>query len=109
MFLFFRFCSLLMIRRPPRSTRTDTLFPSTTLVRSGHRCGQRGKILFGSRFQRALDSADLLECSVREDEVIPPALEELVERELQQRQHRDRKSTRLNSSHYCAARMTSSA
>src|SRR3546814_12144738 len=24
-----------MIRRPPRSTRTDTLFPSTTLVRSG--------------------------------------------------------------------------
>src|SRR3546814_19100249 len=30
---------LLMIRRPPRSTRTDTLFPYTTLVRSarGHR------------------------------------------------------------------------
>src|SRR3546814_20651530 len=26
------FC--LMIRRPPRSTRTDTLFPSTTLFRS---------------------------------------------------------------------------
>src|SRR3546814_4236111 len=25
---------LLMIRRPPRSTRTDTLFPYTTLVRS---------------------------------------------------------------------------
>src|SRR3546814_9960295 len=29
MFLFF-----LMIRRPPRSTRTDTLFPDTTLFRS---------------------------------------------------------------------------
>src|SRR3546814_19516653 len=29
-FLFF----LLMIRRPPRSTRTDTLFPYTTLFRS---------------------------------------------------------------------------
>src|SRR3546814_12241615 len=29
-FLFF-----LMIRRPPRSTRTDTLFPYTTLFRSG--------------------------------------------------------------------------
>src|SRR3546814_15024330 len=29
--LFFFF---LMIRRPPRSTRTDTLFPSTTLFRS---------------------------------------------------------------------------
>src|SRR3546814_16429842 len=28
------FC--LMIRRPPRSTRTDTLFPYTTLFRSYH-------------------------------------------------------------------------
>src|SRR3546814_2811637 len=35
----------LMIRRPPRSTRTDTLFPYTTLFRS-HRC-------FGGRFHRA--------------------------------------------------------
>src|SRR3546814_8452083 len=26
-----------MIRRPPRSTRTDTLFPYTTLFRSQHR------------------------------------------------------------------------
>src|SRR3546814_57657 len=31
-----------MIRRPPRSTRTDTLFPYTTLFRSaGDRPGQR--------------------------------------------------------------------
>src|SRR3546814_1243446 len=30
----------LMIRRPPRSTRTDTLFPYTTLFRSVRRCGQ---------------------------------------------------------------------
>src|SRR3546814_7479876 len=29
-----------MIRRPPRSTRTDTLFPSTTLFRSLLRLGQ---------------------------------------------------------------------
>src|SRR3546814_19868192 len=28
------FFFFLMIRRPPRSTRTDTLFPYTTLVRS---------------------------------------------------------------------------
>src|SRR3546814_17957291 len=28
-------CFLLMLRRPPRSTRTDTLFPYTTLFRSG--------------------------------------------------------------------------
>src|SRR3546814_15669682 len=30
----------LMIRRPPRSTRTDTLFPYTTLFRSGGRGGR---------------------------------------------------------------------
>src|SRR3546814_5813020 len=29
-----RFVFFLMIRRPPRSTRTDTLFPYTTLFRS---------------------------------------------------------------------------
>src|SRR3546814_3221301 len=34
-FLFF----FLMIRRPPRSTRTDTLFPYTTLFRSVHHAG----------------------------------------------------------------------
>src|SRR3546814_18796490 len=28
-------CFFLMTRRPPRSTRTDTLFPYTTLFRSG--------------------------------------------------------------------------
>src|SRR3546814_21000297 len=30
----FHFVFFLMIRRPPRSTRTDTLFPYTTLFRS---------------------------------------------------------------------------
>src|SRR3546814_1407044 len=30
-----------MIRRPPRSTRTDTLFPYTTLFRSGVASGSR--------------------------------------------------------------------
>src|SRR3546814_1249584 len=30
-----------MIRRPPRSTRTDTLFPYTTLFRSAHGAAQR--------------------------------------------------------------------
>src|SRR3546814_3042297 len=30
-----------MIRRPPRSTRTDTLFPYTTLFRSDHRQARR--------------------------------------------------------------------
>src|SRR3546814_6982954 len=31
-----------MIRRPPRSTRTDTLFPYTTLFRSA--CGMDGEL-----------------------------------------------------------------
>src|SRR3546814_18568405 len=37
--LFFVCFFFLMIRRPPRSTRTDTLFPYTTLFRS---CSRRG-------------------------------------------------------------------
>src|SRR3546814_19587706 len=32
-----------MIRRPPRSTRTDTLFPYTTLFRSGLKIGLIGE------------------------------------------------------------------
>src|SRR3546814_2750526 len=43
---------LLMIRRPPRSTRSDTLFPYTTLVRSrdpkGHR--MKGPAVFLAQF-----------------------------------------------------------
>src|SRR3546814_3590193 len=38
MLLFF----FLMIRRPPRSTRTDTLFPYTTLFRSQDQSGDAG-------------------------------------------------------------------
>src|SRR3546814_3848728 len=33
-----------MIRRPPRSTRTDTLFPYTTLFRSAVRCDMEGLV-----------------------------------------------------------------
>src|SRR3546814_8631759 len=48
-----------MIRRPPRSTRTDTLFPYTTLFRSGWRHGPRdlrqarggGRIVGGARLR----------------------------------------------------------
>src|SRR3546814_12606732 len=35
----------LMIRRPPRSTRTDTLFPYTTLFRSSRRIGRLSGVL----------------------------------------------------------------
>src|SRR3546814_10843104 len=37
-----------MIRRPPRSTRTDTLFPYTTLFRSSHAI--QSKLLIGGYF-----------------------------------------------------------
>src|SRR3546814_12289171 len=36
------FVFFLMIRRPPRSTRTDTLFPYTTLFRSGRQGSRPG-------------------------------------------------------------------
>src|SRR3546814_1680575 len=47
-----------MIRRPPRSTRTDTLFPYTTLFRSPLRCV--GAVLEGLalRCDRLADLAD---------------------------------------------------
>src|SRR3546814_4635478 len=47
-----------MIRRPPRSTRTDTLFPYTTLFRSTHEMGavigDDGLITVGDRSIRAI-------------------------------------------------------
>src|SRR3546814_1424128 len=42
---------LLMIRRPPRSTRTDTLFPYTTLVRSA--AARRRRVRDGAAVRRA--------------------------------------------------------
>src|SRR3546814_7630056 len=55
MFIFF-----LMIRRPPRSTRTDTLFPDTTLFRSGAgAAAQLQRAVF--REARGLQLGDLLQ------------------------------------------------
>src|SRR3546814_20737417 len=53
---YFDFC-FLMIRRPPRSTRTDTLFPYTTLFRS-----QRGIVLLNQSvlLRGVNDDADAL-------------------------------------------------
>src|SRR3546814_20064860 len=45
----------LMIRRPPRSTRTDTLFPYTTLFRSGAR--QRRRVIMLRRDRRGPEHA----------------------------------------------------
>src|SRR3546814_10249970 len=101
-----------MIRRPPRSTRTDTLFPYTTLFRSklvGHAVAVRLHRLDEHRFalgkghrQRGVkDRPDRIA-------VQPPAALRIVAAEASVARG-DRKSTRLNSSHYCASRMPSSA
>src|SRR3546814_1660417 len=42
-----------MIRRPPRSTRTDTLFPYTTLFRSACRRREMPRVADGSRSTHA--------------------------------------------------------
>src|SRR3546814_11422688 len=100
MSLFFFF---LMIRRPPRSTRTDTLFPYTTLFRS--------------RFEETQHAVELLVRNERPHVValveartdldllraIRNRSEYLVERRLVYIEtgasRADRKSTRLNFSH----------
>src|SRR3546814_13986411 len=53
-----------MIRRPPRSTRTDTLFPYTTLFRSivaGH--AHDGAVAVGHKNVIAHPYVDLLACN----------------------------------------------
>src|SRR3546814_9175729 len=66
------FC--LIIRRPPRSTRTDTLFPYTTLFRSsigaveaqprfgrlGEFADQRGALVGPRGFERTVEHRELL-------------------------------------------------
>src|SRR3546814_13766161 len=56
-----------MIRRPPRSTRTDTLFPYTTLFRSLDPRG--GDVLLAELLQHegARHAADVSETEVAED------------------------------------------
>src|SRR3546814_21195934 len=44
-----------MIRRPPRSTRTDTLFPYTTLFRSGHEATDENGSTLREALQDTLD------------------------------------------------------
>src|SRR3546814_349928 len=47
-----------MIRRPPRSTRTDTLFPYTTLFRSRVDRIALAQVVFGTRQKIFLDDQD---------------------------------------------------
>src|SRR3546814_6535414 len=46
-----------MIRRPPRSTRTDTLFPYTTLFRSQGHANRNGPASADARRPRVLGNA----------------------------------------------------
>src|SRR3546814_3967365 len=56
-----------MIRRPPRSTRTDTLFPYTTLFRSGQHFlpGLNSKLSKGDRPRRTNGREDQDRCERR--------------------------------------------
>src|SRR3546814_15007490 len=72
----------LMIRRPPRSTRTDTLFPYTTLFRS-----------------RQPDARSRCRAHAPQISVLRNRDRAVIARSVATKQSRDRKSTRLNSSH----------
>src|SRR3546814_1135886 len=111
-----------MILRPPRSTRTDTLFPYTTLFRSGHEhnaVAEEDRLVdvVGDRHRGAgavvlpLAEDVLLEelahLGVESCEGLVEQKQRRVEREGAGQRHAllhaarepDRKSTRLNSSH----------
>src|SRR3546814_7340935 len=113
-----------MIRRPPRSTRTDTLFPYTTLFRSlrdgaDDDAGSRRGDADADHVARAGDHrGEELVDALAEGTAQPLPAEEGEELALRQQDedhkdhgpigrqagrhaldHQDRKSTRLNSSH----------
>src|SRR3546814_11682017 len=100
--LLFYFIFFLMIRRPPRSTRTATLFPYTTLFRSGEEgilqpdIGRLGQSEAAHR-PVPYDAAHGGE-HARPGGALGAAVP--VQTRYQGLQdHGDRKSTRLNSSH----------
>src|SRR3546814_16240645 len=86
----------LMIRRPPRSTRTNTLFPYTTLFRSPDAETRHQLALGRQAFARAAFAADDHRLQPVEDFVGQLASDDGF---VFGWCHRDRKSTRLNSSH----------
>src|SRR3546814_8476272 len=122
-----------MIRRPPRSTRTDTLFPYTTLFRSALRLVQLD-LVAAMPGQGFLDQRGALDRVADQDqrgriaggvELADEGIQHLADfhvagmgREIgtvaevaagAEKEHlQDRKSTSLNSSHYCDSRMPSS-
>src|SRR3546814_19150779 len=65
-----------MIRRPPRSTRTDTLFPYTTLFRSHRRrmgiVAARRRIIPATERVEAVGGADRARCDRPRRTVVRP-------------------------------------
>src|SRR3546814_9476100 len=100
-----------MIRRPPRSTRTDTLFPYTTLFRSP--LGRLGLARHAARADVVTEGRRIADRRAAGpgrpgDEIEPGKWTpreilglEVIDRHLvgDRREKADRKSTRLNSSH----------
>src|SRR3546814_12302248 len=89
----------LIIRRPPRSTRTDTLFPYTTLFRSPLRLkieDSLAELAFDLQHDPAMrDRVFRLKAEMLDN----PAIERWWMSMWEQMRRGDRKSTRLNSSH----------
>src|SRR3546814_6052349 len=114
-----------MIRRPPRSTRTDTLFPYTTLFRSSldlgfleldmlartrvvfphrHLLGHRARVLLGDIEKARVGGAHQLDLDGRRlgHGPVPRNMDTSAGRPTDAAERfgpGDRKSTRLNSSH----------
>src|SRR3546814_1771963 len=105
------FWYFLMIRRPPRSTRTDTLFPYTTLfrsVRSPERAARRRKSKLNRREPRRPPVLAALVVRFPFSTTREPRKAQMLRRlspawRTDSLKHPlskgDRKSTRLNSSH----------
>src|SRR3546814_13723150 len=98
-----------MIRRPPRSTRTDTLFPYTTLFRSHSLLHEACHLIGRSPERRAAVHTDATDSVEEEDAVcllqallgdaLPGVGRARVLADMDAWGYTDRKSTRLNSSH----------
>src|SRR3546814_15329803 len=100
-------CFFLMIRRPPRSTRTDTLYPYTTLFRSpgGEAMASMAAEASaqppsdpGLHEQPEAEQQQGSEQDPAEQPLRQPAAHPAADLHAEQRRQ-DRKSTRLNSSH----------
>src|SRR3546814_15226475 len=103
-----------MIRQPPRSTLTDTLFPSTALFRAGGGQQMRGRLhililargadtrlaqFSALRFEPLHPLGGAGKCAEPVETLAVGGLEIIIVDRFQERPAIDRKSTRLNSSH----------